>query len=59
MNEILRLVIMSIGVVVVLFTLVMTLYQEIRKKEHASEWALACMVASCLNMILVAVIKHL
>lgn len=47
----------SIGAVI--FTLGMTLYQEFRKKEHASEWALACMVTSLLNMILLAFIKTL
>ncbi|WP_418203174.1 hypothetical protein [Anaerotignum faecicola] len=51
--------IMAVSVILVLFTLVMTLYQEFKKKKHASEWALACMVLSLLNMILVTVLKHL
>lgn len=51
-------VVMVISIAAVLFTLAMTLYQEFAKKEHASEWALACMAISLLSMILIAVMKH-
>lgn len=59
MDEKMKMPITIIGLVMVIVLTTKLIYTEFIKKEDASGWALACMMASSLNIMWIAFSKYL